>query len=123
MESESRKGERDKMRECKRRGGRKLKADYLVSESLVPQWTGERSRGRKPDFSLIVFIKAGPNGNQEQLKITTVATDINTGHRLSTDSKRLLQTKDFTALCQSLHKSVINIYNFLFIHYVVQCVQ
>jgi len=59
------------MRECKRRRGRKLKADYLVSESLVSLRTGGRSRGRTPVFSLIVFIKASPQGNQDQLKITS----------------------------------------------------
>lgn len=63
--------ERDKMKECKKRKGRKLKADYFVSESLVSLRTGRRSRGRKPVFSRIVFIKAGPQGNEVQLKITS----------------------------------------------------
>lgn len=59
------------MREPVRREGRKLKADYLVSESLLSLRMGRRGRGRKPVFSLIVFIKASLQGNQDRLKITS----------------------------------------------------
>lgn len=48
------------MREPKERGGG-LKADYLVSEFLCG-WEGGTG-GRKPVFTLIVFIRASLQGN------------------------------------------------------------
>lgn len=56
---------REKIRERKRKGGEKIKVDYL---ELV---FGFSEDGRKPVFSFVVFIKASLQGNQDQLKITS----------------------------------------------------
>lgn len=80
MESESsgRESRGDETGEHKKRMGRKLKADYPLSESLVSLriWVrlavlevGRRKRACFP--VLVVFIKAGLQGKHIQLKITS----------------------------------------------------